>query len=59
MAFRLESYGGLEGVHTSICLGGCINRIYLACDVRAFRAMIAIWYEEPELRDSQFHYHAH
>ena len=36
-AFRLEGHGGLEAFQTSAHLGGCVGKIYLACDIRAFR----------------------
>jgi hypothetical protein len=49
----------VQGFQTAIRLGGHVDGIYLAHDIRSFRAMITLQCRESRLVCSRFHYHAH
>jgi hypothetical protein len=58
-SFQLERRCGLEEFQTSICLGGCMGKIYSVHDVQIFFAIVKIRCREPEQGDSLFRYHIH
>ena len=47
-ASKLKGCGGLKGFQASIRLKGCMSRLYLACNIQAFHAMVTIRCRELE-----------
>jgi len=58
-SWRMEWGGGLAGIQTVIHLGGNMDGIYWASDLRAVLMALTIWCRQPEPANSWFGDHAH